>query len=81
MWHCKSCWWEHHNGKRDLDWLTREQFDELHKKTCKKCGKDYPDSIIMNTTELSLAAYFTWRETFRDEMCFDCYGRKDEAKA
>jgi hypothetical protein len=30
MWHCEYCWNEHHNGRRDKDFLTREEYEKLH---------------------------------------------------
>lgn len=30
MHHCKSCWDNHHNGLRDLDWLSKEEYDKTY---------------------------------------------------
>jgi ribosomal protein L37AE/L43A len=36
MWHCESCWNAHHNGKRDNDWLDKEQFMKQHEGLVKR---------------------------------------------
>jgi len=30
FWHCEYCWNKNHNGLRDKDFLTREEFDKTH---------------------------------------------------
>jgi hypothetical protein len=48
-----------------------------------KCGHK-EDTVIMNTTLLSLAAYFTWKDTTGFEgdrsLCFNCWIKEENKK-
>ena len=30
MHHCKDCWNKHHNGERDNDWISKEEYEKTH---------------------------------------------------
>ena len=42
-----------------------------------KCGHEAPIAVIMNSNLLSISAYITWQEDYADEMCFDCYCKRE----
>jgi len=37
-WHCKWCWDRYHNGRRDNDWLPREELEKRHARPSFEAG-------------------------------------------
>jgi hypothetical protein len=50
-------------------------------KICRKCNKKYPDAIFVKNYSVVFSQYRVWREFHYDDMCFECYLKKEAVKA
>lgn len=60
MWHCKSCWNKWHNGERDQDWLTREEWEKENPQAAamaKMCTEEGLEAWLKDHLEKHKAIY------------------------